>query len=122
MSVANDVNLSEDTLNALTESFASSLSDNSNPDGYELASRDVVPLSVSAPANPTNLKGWLLKLIGDYETIFTVETYTRYSGTTSSVQYVTDMSPDYTWIYSCLLFIVVMFSVMKLLGGFVCKL
>lgn len=121
MSVANDVNLSEGTLNAISECFASSLGD-SNFDGYELVSRDVVPLSVSAPANPTTLKGWLLKLIGDYENIFTVETYSRVSGNTSSLQYVTDMSPDYPWVYSCLLFIVVMFSIFKLIGGYVCKL
>lgn len=62
----------------------------------------------------------MLTLIGSYDPIITIEHYTR-QGTTT-LTYITDISPDYTWIYSAILLIIVMFSVFKLLGGFVCKL
>lgn len=82
------------------------------PDGSELiAVRTVSPVT---PSNSTGLKSALLSVLGNYDAIIVEYQYTSYNGT---VSYLREVQPDYVWIWSCILLIVVLYSLFRLLGG-----
>lgn len=63
----------------------------------------------------TGLKGVLYQVIGPYDTIVTQYTYKQNGN--SYYSYVNDISPDYPWIVSAALFIVLIFCTFRVLGG-----
>lgn len=74
-----------------------------------------VELYVTPPvASSTGLKGQLLKLIGPYDTIITQFSY--HNNNNSYLTYVHDISPDFPWLVSSGLFIVLMLSVFRCFG------
>lgn len=62
----------------------------------------------------TGLKGVLLDILGPYDTVVTQFKYQQ--GNNSYYTYVNDISPDYPWIASALLFIVLLVSLFRFLG------
>lgn len=73
---------------------------------------DVQVLRVSA--NQTSgLHSVLLSLIGDYNPIVKDYTYTSSNGYTS---HSIDIQPDWSWIATCALFIVIIYCVFRLFG------
>ncbi len=82
-----------------------------------------VDISVSAldpitPSNSNGLKSVLLNLLGDYSAI-TVEY--RYTNNNGSYNYIREVQPDYVWMGSALLFIVLVWCTFKLGGAILCK-
>lgn len=82
-----------------------------------------VDISVSAlgpitPNNSNGLKSILLGIIGDYSAI-TVEY--RYTNSNGSYNYLREVQPDYVWMGSVLLFIVLVWCTFKLGGAILCK-
>lgn len=73
-------------------------------------------LKVSA-SDTSGLHAILLTLIGDYNPIASVTEYRYPSGTGYQTRYQVDVTPDWSWIMTCLLFIVVVFCVFRLIGG-----
>lgn len=73
---------------------------------------EIKQLKISA-SDTTGLHSIVLNLIGSYNPIVTDHTYTQGSGYT---YHEVSVTPDYSWIMSCALFIVVIFSVFRLIG------
>lgn len=69
-------------------------------------------------SDTTGLHSLLLSLIGDYNPIVKDYTYTSNNG---YVTHSIDIQPDWSWIMTCALFIVVIFCVFKLFGGVLSK-
>lgn len=74
------------------------------------------PLRISA-SDTTGLHSVILSLIGDYNPIQSVTEYRYPSGTGYQTRYQVDVTPDWSWIMTCFLFIVVIFCVFRLIGG-----
>lgn len=93
--------------------FADSDSGDTPHDSNEIIENtDVQVLRVSA--NQTSgLHSVLLSLIGDYNPIVKDYTYTSSNGYTS---HSIDIQPDWSWIATCALFIVVIYCVFRLFG------
>lgn len=72
----------------------------------------VTPLKVSANST-TGLQSIILSLIGDYNPIVTDHTYTQGSGYT---YHEISITPDWSWICSCGLFIIVLYCTFRLIG------
>lgn len=76
-------------------------------------SDEVTVLRISA--NQTSgLHRIILTLIGDYNPIVTDHTYQNYNGYT---QHAIDVTPDWSWISTCFLFVVVIFCTFRFIGG-----
>ena len=97
------------------------------PDEF-FASEDDFSISVLAvqttPNTPvtsaTGLKGILLQLFGDYSPTITQLRYQ--ANNNSTYTYVNDISPDYPWIWSAVIFSIVLFCVFRLGGALLCRL
>ena len=78
---------------------------------------EVTQLRVS-PSDTSGLHAIILSLLGDYNPISTDYTYTTtsYNGTTQT-NHVVEIAPDWSWIMTCALFIIVIYSVFRLIGG-----
>lgn len=72
----------------------------------------VKPMKVSAN-NTTGLQSVILSLIGDYNPVVVDHTYTQGSGYT---YHEVSITPDWSWICSCGLFILVLYCVFRLIG------
>lgn len=77
----------------------------------------------TAPNTPvessSGLKGILLQLFGPYSP--TVTQFRYQSNTSTNYTYVNDISPDYPWIWSAIIFAVVLYCIFKLGGTLLCK-
>lgn len=107
------------------ESFATDSVDNtdSTEETHEENQEEIVHEEVSrsiSPVTPNDSNGFkkvILQLIGDYETVVTEHRYTNSNGYTSiSVS----TEPDYSWLCSCAIFLVVLFCIFRLIGGVIC--
>lgn len=77
----------------------------------------------TAPNTPVEsavgLKGILIQLFGPYSP--TVTQFRYQSNTSTNYTYVNDISPDYPWIWSAIVFVVVLYCIFKLGGTLLCK-
>lgn len=90
-------------------------------DDVSLFSGGVSLLSVVDPVTPANtngLKQIMVDLIGDYEAVIVEYSYVNNNGTTS---YVREIQPDYVWLCSCAVFLVVLYCVIRLGAAILCK-
>lgn len=84
-------------------------------ESLNIISVDVIRSSSPVTPNDVNgLKKILLQLIGDYEMVTAEYTYTSTNGYTSK-QVTTE--PDYAWMITAALFIIVLFCVFRMFGG-----
>lgn len=74
-------------------------------------------LRVSA-SETSGLHSVVLGVIGDYNPIVKDYTYQNYNGTT---QHSIEISPDWSWIASAFIFVVIIFCVFRFLGGLFSK-
>lgn len=75
---------------------------------------NVYALNPITPADTTGLKSVLLSLIGDYDAI--VVEY-EYTGSNNYTNYLREVQPDYVWLCSAAIFLVVIYSVFRLGGA-----
>lgn len=69
-------------------------------------------------ANDTSgLHSIVLSLLGDYNPIATITEYRYPSGTGYQNRYQVDVTPDWSWICTCVLFIVVVYCFFRIIGG-----
>lgn len=92
-------------------------------ESYSLAEPTDVDISVQAldpvtPSNSNGLKAILLDILGDYSAI-TVEY--RYTNSNGTYNYLREVQPDYVWIGSAALFIVLIWCTFKLGGAILCR-
>lgn len=81
-------------------------------DGWELAGIETYGLSPINPSDTSGLKKILLEILGPYDNIVTQYRYTQQNN--SYYTYVNDITPDYPWIFSAVLFIVLVVSVFRM--------
>lgn len=91
---------------------------------YESLDYGISPLAVvTNPNNPitssSGLKGVLLNLFGPYEAVIVEYRYQNPSST--SYSYVREIQPDYVWGGSLLVFLCLLFCVLRMFGGMLCK-
>lgn len=79
----------------------------------ELTSVETFQLSPITGANSSGLKKVLLDVIGPYDNIVTQYRYQQ--NTSSNYTYINEVTPDYPWIASAALFIVLLWSLFALL-------
>lgn len=116
-------------------SFASAApdaSESSEPTGYVYVDPDVLKNSpdwqltsvstLQAPVAPVGssagLKGILLNLIGDYNPPVVEYQYQNYNQ--SQYSYLREVVPDFPWIGACLLFLLLVYGLIRL-GGVLCR-
>lgn len=103
-----------------TESFETQAfeSDPSESEPFTSVSEEVVrSVSPVSPSNTTGLKKILLQMFGNYDTVVTEHRYTNSNGY-SSVS--VDVQEDYPWIASALIFSLVLWCSLRILGGIIC--
>lgn len=82
-------------------------------DDWELEGIEVYAMPPITTA--TGFKGLLYKVVGPYDTIITQYTYKQNGNTYYS--YVNDISPDYPWMISAALLVVLVYCTFRALGG-----
>ena len=88
---------------------------NYNPDDVNVkAGTNNVSIMKISSSDTTGLHSLLLRLIGDYNPIVKDYTYTSSNGYTS---HSIDISPDWSWIMTAALFIIVIYCLFRFLGG-----
>lgn len=65
------------------------------------------------------LKGVLLDVLGPYDAV--VVEYRYQTSTTGNYQYVREIQYDWPWLGSLAVFLVLLWSVFRIAGGFICK-
>lgn len=68
-------------------------------------------------SDANGFKAVMLSLIGDYETVIT--DYTYQSGTSGYYSHSISIERDWSWIWSCVCFIVVIYCFFRMIGGLV---
>lgn len=88
------------------------------PSEMRLMSVNVSSERISAD-DANGFKAVVLDLIGDYETIIT--DYTYQSGSSGYYSHSIDITPDWSWISSASIFLVVVYCAFRLVGGMLCN-
>lgn len=99
---------SRDSESSVLPSYAEPLS---------LRSVNVSNETISA-SDANGFKAVVLDLLGDYTTVITDYTYQNTQGYT---QHSIDVTPDWTWISSAGIFIIVVFCSFRIIGGLLCN-
>lgn len=81
--------------------------------------RSTVSVDRISASDSTGFKSVMLSLIGDYETVVT--DYTYQSGGSGYLSHSINVERDWSWIMSCAMFMLVVFCVFRLVGGFLCR-
>lgn len=79
-----------------------------------LTSVDIRSVAPVQPSDTSGLKAALLGILGDYDPVVVEYQYQNNNGTYS---YVREIQPDYVWLCSCALIVVVMFCLFKIGGA-----
>lgn len=101
-----------------TVAFAADSDDSSSgspdPEGENYS---VTVLRVS-PSDTSGLHALVLSLLGDYNPVVKDYTYvtTSYNGT-QTTNHSIEISPDYSWIATALIFLVVIYCIFRLIGA-----
>lgn len=98
--------------------FADSPDDsNSNSSDQEGQNYSVTVLRVS-PSDTSGLHSLVLSLLGDYNPVVKDYTYytTSYNGN-QTLNHSIEISPDYSWIATALIFLVVIYCIFRIIGA-----
>lgn len=117
----NEVNLLSESNNVVSSTDENVVSDEEMEVNPGLGIDETTPTSVNVyalnpitPEDTTGLKSVLLSLIGDYDAI--VVEY-EYTGSNNYSNYLREVQPDYVWLCSAAIFLVVIYSVFRLGGA-----
>lgn len=83
-------------------------------DEVETVSTDVLRISAS---DTSGFHAVILGLLGDYNPIAVTTSYQYPSGQTYQTRYQVDVEPDWSWICTAAIFIVIIFCLFRLIGG-----
>lgn len=87
-------------------------SSSESPMDWELDGIETFSLSPITPADATGLKKVLLEVLGSYDNVVTQYRYMQDGSTRYT--YVNEITPDYPWIFSAILFIVLIASIFRI--------
>lgn len=80
----------------------------------ETVSTDVLRISAQ---DTSGFHAVILGLLGDYNPIAVTTSYQYPSGQTYQTRYQVDVEPDWSWICTAAIFLVIIFCVFRLIGG-----
>lgn len=83
-------------------------------DEVETVSTDVLRISAQ---DTTGFHAVILGLLGDYNPIAVTTSYQYPSGTGYQTRYQVDVEPDWSWICTAAIFVVIIFCIFRLIGG-----
>lgn len=83
-------------------------------DEVETVSTDVLRISAQ---DTTGFHAVILGLLGDYNPIAVTTEYRYPSGTGYQNRYQVDVEPDWSWICTAAIFVVIIFCLFRLIGG-----
>lgn len=83
-------------------------------DEVETVSTDVLRISAQ---DTTGFHAVILGLLGDYNPIAVTTSYQYPSGTGYQTRYQVDVEPDWSWICTAAIFVVIIFCLFRLIGG-----
>lgn len=92
--------------------FADDLGTSEDEKEKVLVNEEVTSLRISS-SDTSGLHAIMLSLIGDYNPIVKDYTYSSSQGYTS---HSIDIQPDWSWIATCAVFIVVLYSALRMIG------
>lgn len=96
------------------------IEDDNRGGGDDLVLRSVNVSNERITANDANgFKAIMLSLIGDYETVIT--DYTYQSGSSGYYSHSISIERDWSWIWSCIMFIVCIYCTFRAVGGILCR-
>lgn len=80
----------------------------------ETVSTDVLRISAQ---DTSGFHAVILGLLGDYNPIAVTTSYQYPSGQTYQTRYQVDVEPDWSWICTAAIFVVIIFCLFRLIGG-----
>lgn len=83
-------------------------------DEVETVSTDVLRISAQ---DTSGFHAVILGLLGDYNPIAVTTSYQYPSGTGYQTRYQVDVEPDWSWICTAAIFVVIIFCLFRLVGG-----
>lgn len=83
-------------------------------DEVETVSTDVLRISAQ---DTSGFHSVILGLLGDYNPIAVTTSYQYPSGTGYQTRYQVDVEPDWSWICTAVIFVVIIFCLFRLIGG-----
>lgn len=83
-----------------------------------LVGTSVYSLSPVTADDATGLKSVLLSFVGEYDAVIVEYEYQNTNGYSS---YLREVQPDYVWLCSCALLVVMIFCLFKLGGALLCR-
>lgn len=83
-------------------------------DEVQTVSTDVLRISAQ---DTSGFHAVILGLLGDYNPIAVTTSYQYPSGQTYQTRYQVDVEPDWSWICTAAIFIVIIFCLFRLIGG-----
>lgn len=96
------------------------IEDDNRGGGDDLVLRSVNVSNERITSNDANgFKAVMLSLIGDYETVIT--DYTYQSGSSGYYSHSISIERDWSWIWSCIMFIVCIYCTFRAVGGILCR-
>ena len=120
--IENDVSTINESISSFDSSSTSTPSEPTEEVNPELGIDEMTPTSVNVyalnpitPASTTGLKSVLLSLIGDYDAI--VVEYQYQNPNNSYYNYLREIQPDYCWLCSAAIFLVIVYSIFRLGGA-----
>lgn len=95
--------------------------ESSSEDFSDVQIVDIQNLRIS-PSDTSGFHAVILGLLGDYNPIAVTTAYQYPSGTGYTTRYQVDVEPDWSWICTAAVFVVIIFCLFRLVGGlFSCK-
>lgn len=79
----------------------------------------VMSLSPVTPSDTTGFKAVLLQLLGDYDPV--IVEYAYQNSNNSYMSYLREVQPDYVWLCSAGILLVVIYCLFRLGGAILCK-
>lgn len=120
--IENDVSSLNESVSTFDTSSSDSSTESTEEFNPELGIDESTPTSINVyalnpitPQSTTGLKSVLLSLIGDYDAIVVEYQYKNLSS--SNYNYLREIQPDYCWLSSAAIFLVIVYSTFRLGGA-----
>lgn len=101
-----------------TPEVSEELSGSSSSRSSDLVLQDIKTETLRISASDTSgFHAVILGLLGDYNPIAVTTSYQYPSGQTYQTRYQVDVEPDWSWICTAAIFVVIIFCLFRLIGG-----
>lgn len=118
--IINDSVSGQKVIDTLIEALADkSVTDDVTGEELQLTGVSIKSIAPVTPSSTSGLKAALLGVIGNYDPV--IVEYQYQSGSSGYYSYMREIQPDYVWLCSCAILVVVIFCLFKLGGAALSK-